>query len=275
MTVCMLPQSFQISIHAPREGSDTRKHPAGKIQTISIHAPREGSDYNGVKQLPQTMLFLSTLPARGATRTQTVTPPAASKFLSTLPARGATDLDAVAEDFRHDFYPRSPRGERRHLRLYRGRPAGFLSTLPARGATRTAVYNTTAELFLSTLPARGATTRNPEKVRAAYISIHAPREGSDVQGAVAHLAVGGISIHAPREGSDRGPASTSRGWKRSFLSTLPARGATRQRCQCAEADKFLSTLPARGATLCLGTAGSRGNISIHAPREGSDRPRGR
>ena len=33
-----------ISIHAPREGSDCHENTAGKWQAISIHAPREGSD---------------------------------------------------------------------------------------------------------------------------------------------------------------------------------------------------------------------------------------
>ena len=101
------------------------------------------------------------------------------KFLSTLPARGATDLllhggpgrgisihapregsDAQywgVPQRRRNFYPRSPRGERLPRLDQAGQPTEFLSTLPARGATRTAVYNTTAELFLSTLPARGAT----------------------------------------------------------------------------------------------------------------------
>ena len=35
-------------------------------------------------------------------------------------------------------------------------------------------------LFLSTLPARGATRTLPEVNRRELISIHAPREGSDV-----------------------------------------------------------------------------------------------
>ena len=42
---CGLPMYAEISIHAPREGSDARLN--GLIlrdPTISIHAPREGSD---------------------------------------------------------------------------------------------------------------------------------------------------------------------------------------------------------------------------------------
>ena len=83
----------------------------------------------------------------------------------------------------------------------------FLSTLPARGATpdfqaAKAVMN----IFLSTLPARGATEGSVNSMKAAWISIHAPREGSDY----------GKPAYRPAE--------------KEFLSTLPARGATERMC---------------------------------------------
>ena len=56
-----------------------------------------------------------------------------------------------------------------------------------------------------------------------------------------------------------------------FLSTLPARGATAAVRQAVEIILFLSTLPARGATCKVVDAPSDTSISIHAPREGSDR----
>ena len=101
------------------------------------------------------------------------------------------------------------------------------------------------------------------------ISIHAPREGSDLPGVTRFTGINvfqstlpargatlvvllvivviNISIHAPREGSD---ASCNNGkWRvYSFQPTLPARGAT------------------GGWPGCPG----RRPISIHAPREGSD-----
>ena len=145
------------------------------------------------------------------------------------------------------FYPRSPRGERR--------VAGIWTALPV------------------------------------DISIHAPREGSDLAMQKANLTWK-ISIHAPREGSD------ACCWARDisaalFLSTLPARGATLRSAhvQCISLDfyprsprgerqgdfigalytpKFLSTLPARGATGCISILYGGVDISIHAPREGSD-----
>ena len=58
------------------------------------------------------------------------------------------------------------------------------------------------ELFLSTLPARGATRfHRSSSLGPVVISIHAPREGSDVYRGSC-LTVRAISIHAPREGSD-------------------------------------------------------------------------
>ncbi len=122
------------------------------------------------------------------------------------------------------------------------------------------------------------------------ISIHAPRTGSDR--AICRLRCRqAISIHAPRTGSD-GISRARRCAILPFQSTLPARGATSPvRSQCSDT-LFQSTLPARGATfrrfrrvLPLGfqsTLPARGatgscielfdarEISIHAPRTGSD-----
>ena len=56
-----------ISIHAPREGSDPKGPHKTKHKGISIHAPREGSDFSSLDTLLCMPVFLSTLPARGAT----------------------------------------------------------------------------------------------------------------------------------------------------------------------------------------------------------------
>ena len=81
-------------------------------EQISIHAPREGSDNQAVNVNVN-----------------------ANVFLSTLPARGATSGRQAGKHRPQHFYPRSPRGER-HFDIFAN--AGnieFLSTLPARGAT--------------------------------------------------------------------------------------------------------------------------------------------
>ena len=57
----------------------------------------------------------------------------------------------------------------------------FQSMLPVRGATVCYdIKELGKQLFQSTLPARGATVAPSAKSVATAISIHAPREGSDV-----------------------------------------------------------------------------------------------
>ena len=130
------PPARRISIHAPREGSDMDEYRYYvDVTDISIHAPREGSDHSyqqGLRRMwsnfyPRSprgerpgakpgalylVIFLSTLPARGAT-TSSKQISQTAQFLSTLPARGATS----------------------GLRAGPLSLQEFLSTLPARGAT--------------------------------------------------------------------------------------------------------------------------------------------
>ena len=238
-------QDIAISIHAPREGSDTSLHNTASSSTISIHAPREGSD----KQYRAYIGFQRA-------------------FLSTLPARGATTGCGMCLTLNVNFYPRSPRGERRCCDNARAIDGVFLSTLPARGATRRSLTRRRSRLsisihapregsddmngrkhgghisFLSTLPARGATVIDPRRCPDTYISIHAPREGSDRF------------------------SSGSRWSPHQFLSTLPARGATEVDVGGVQnLHVFLSTLPARGATTPTGrAAGSSRNFYPRSPR---------
>ena len=102
------------------------------------------------------------------------------------------------------------------------------------------------------------------------ISIHAPREGSDVRGPMlCHRSAGHFYPRSPR--GERLYSDWLRIPRSIFLSTLPARGATSSwRLNQGEAAKFLSTLPARGATRGLFVGVQLLPISIHAPREGSD-----
>ena len=114
-TICQVGDlvHHQISIHAPREGSDDQKieniacyykfqstlpvrgatRCAGcnaGFSAISIHAPREGSDLqNFISHFIISLKFQSTLPVRGATP-NTHTCINQHKFQSTLPVRGAT-----------------------------------------------------------------------------------------------------------------------------------------------------------------------------------------
>ena len=56
-----------ISIHAPREGSDFMPWTSKTVAFISIHAPREGSDMRSFVRNLKKRKFQSTLPVRGAT----------------------------------------------------------------------------------------------------------------------------------------------------------------------------------------------------------------
>ena len=166
----------------------------------------------------------------------------------------------------------------------------FQSTLPARGATNHNSRSSYACHISIHAPRTGSDPRDATHLHQHHISIHAPRTGSDSPDE-SRERNRPISIHAPRTGSD-GISRARRCAILPFQSTLPARGATSPvRSQCSDT-LFQSTLPARGATfrrfrrvLPLGfqsTLPARGatgscielfdarEISIHAPRTGSD-----
>ena len=196
-------QETEISIHAPRTGSDQQKRQRPAEPAISIHAPRTGSDAPRPALAIPTKKFQSTLPARGATSGQQSQQSAPAISIH-APRTGSDASTICARRKARYFNPRSPHGERRTATGAERFQIKFQSTLPARGATR------------------AATTRRPTRT---LISIHAPRTGSDVvadvdgahtvrfqstlpaRGATpvaAHQRVALlISIHAPRTGSDR------------------------------------------------------------------------
>ena len=138
---------------------------------------------------------------------------------------------------------------------------------------------------------RGATPFEAIEDIIDTISIHAPRAGSDQW--VSQLAPRdsyfnprspcgerllttlvllnrfSISIHAPRAGSDQ-TADFINCIAFGFQSTLPVRGAT-WLIPCSSAySAFQSTLPVRGATKKDVIDVYKTQISIHAPRAGSD-----
>ena len=235
----------EISIHAPREGSDLLEQGKGETDYISIHAPREGSDYNDYTSSTCFHIFLSTLPARGATQ-------------SINRRSGSAGY----------FYPRSPRGERPTARTAAAPTMRFLSTLPARGATSRPAHSAGPDRFLSTLPARGATRSNVGGDVGAVISIHAPREGSDASDKLNRPLLG-ISIHAPREGSD-GRRGEPVGHTNHFYPRSP-RGERPIPTPAYKLPVDFYPRSPRGERLIQDQRlGGKEFISIHAPREGSD-----
>ncbi len=314
MVISAISGTIAISIHAPRTGSDpTTKLPIPGLYDfnprsphgerlfrliaifghcrISIHAPRTGSD--GFD--------------RRAKRT-------GKAFQSTLPARGATASTVVPSARARHFNPRSPHGERRFDRRAKRTGKAFQSTLPARGATFSRLLQNLRDsisihaprtgsdvsaivadplkihfnprsphgerlngrgrqempqLFQSTLPARGATRNCPVKLGRICISIHAPRTGSDIlcgDCVDAHLDFNPRSPHGERLDRLIGREKDAPG----FQSTLPARGATYSLSELMMRHNISIHAPRTGSDGVRAVCGSVYRISIHAPRTGSD-----
>ena len=262
---------MSISIHAPRTGSDVivgndnckfitnfnPRSPHGERRVeadkttiavgISIHAPRTGSDSASMLRVLGVQTFQSTLPARGATG-QGTRPIYSTTISIHAPRTGSDILFNISSAAVKNFNPRSPHGERRHLKWHRAGEVRFQSTLPARGAT---LYRNNSNFF-------------------RLISIHAPRTGSDRHGrGVAGRAA--ISIHAPRTGSDKSRRQGNPQWETISIHA-PRTGSDQTLLSVVSTSRrFQSTLPARGATLGFADCVFRVlKISIHAPRTGSD-----
>ena len=155
------------------------------------------------------------------------------KFLSTLPARGATSNPPQMPNSQPNFYPRSPRGERRADHPQRGVHAHHFYPRSPRGerlSTTTGIL--TPQNFYPRSPRGERHGRTDRSTRRRDFYPRSPR-GERLGRVPADLPHHRISIHAPREGSDSpGPAAPS--WKTAFLSTLPARGATDTSSICSQ-----------------------------------------
>ena len=125
----------EISIHAPRGGSDRKRYISERITEISIHAPRGGSDGDDSNKWRWPMKFQSTLPVGGATTLDTLTIKVYARFQSTLPVGGATASECAAA------------------------PSAAISIHAPRGGSdlMTIITMTTIIIFQSTLPVGGAT----------------------------------------------------------------------------------------------------------------------
>ena len=287
----LLQAGSVISIHAPRAGSDPESEFLLRVDPdISIHAPRAGSDVHtgphglgGVHFNPRSPCgerrvlrsrrnrpaedFNPRSPCGERLKSPSVSVKK-SAFQSTLPVRGATGVGETARPQPQHFNPRSPCGER----------LGMTPKAPPAGR------------FQSTLPVRGATAADAWQAQAERISIHAPRAGSDgsrrpaappssfqstlpVRGAThqrgRHRAPAQISIHAPRAGSDR-PVLENPAVAANFNPRSPCGERPRRRPDTPSASAFQSTLPVRGATGVTFRLLEIHDISIHAPRAGSD-----
>ena len=145
------------------------------------------------------------------------------------------------------FNPRSPCGERLVLSTGGDTYSSFQSTLPVWGATSLFIKpRFMLVIFQSTLPVWGATKYIVSACREGYISIHAPRVGSDLNKSRLRAKSAHFNPRSPcGERQKMGAAKT------------PGHG-------------FQSTLPVWGATGSGFRQRRKSAISIHAPRVGSD-----
>ena len=167
---------------------------------ISIHAPREGSDKQGHGTISPTTHFYPRSP-RGERPGAEGLATAYSRISIHAPREGSDAAAGWAAPQREDFYPRSPRGERPSRPRLPASVWNFYPRSPRGERQGRFDFYHPMLAFLSTLPARGATAVRRDRAPVPGISIHAPREGSDPSNSAAR-AHPVISIHAPREGSD-------------------------------------------------------------------------
>ena len=99
----------------PRGGRRCTVLHINTTSTISIHAPREGGDTLYLESQGRIILFQSTPPARGATRSNARLSELRKQFQSTPPARGATSIWPCSSKWGPYFNPRPPRGGRLNL----------------------------------------------------------------------------------------------------------------------------------------------------------------
>ena len=148
----------------------------------------------------------------------------------------------------------------------------FQSTPPARGATPPNRCGHPSTQFQSTPPARGATKTRLLKIAKQKISIHAPREGGDIDFDAIKKGTMDISIHAPREGGDNAARRTSE--EVHHFNPRPPRGGRRPGLgPCAIALRISIHAPREGGDAIRAARQEAQAISIHAPREGGDNTR--
>ena len=272
-----LPHRPEISIHAPRVGSDEQS--GGRIasaivfqstlpvwgatvaagplvvhRTISIHAPRVGSDcpprwctwpappnFNPRspcgERLPFALRVFST----------------ASSFQSTLPVWGATGRGWRGRcDTRISIHAPRVGSDLRRRRSRRGR-RDFNPRSPCGERLLALLLTIDGVEFQSTLPVWGATvTGDPGTQAAVEFQSTLPVWGATPTWCSIWVSPR-ISIHAPRVGSDCSPGGRQTRWP-NFNPRSPCGERQFLLLEAVTIPQFQSTLPVWGATVAAGQA---------------------
>ena len=147
-----------ISIHALLAESDAYFHKKQlPSRLISIHALLAESDACCASLPCCKPTFLSTLSLRRATAWALRFDARLTRFLSTLSLRRATKPCRVTASSHHNFYPRSPCGERQLLPIWSARTTYFYPRSPCGERQPTGGHPIHPTQFLSTLSLRRAT----------------------------------------------------------------------------------------------------------------------
>ena len=213
---------------------------------ISIHAPRVGSDLVGQWSAKQIGISIHA-PRVGSDGT----------------------WKRKAQSIRISIHaPRVGSDDKQNMTVHRW--FAFQSTLPVWGATSSGRRNQNLRKYFNP---RSPCGERPcfvvDVCYTSYISIHAPRVGSDT---LPVIILREFLYFNPR--SPCGERHKCNGLLYRFClfqSTLPVWGATPIRSASVVRGKFQSTLPVWGATVLFQHLCGIVGISIHAPRVGSDR----
>ena len=230
----------------PRGGRPSAFPPGRPGCRISIHALREEGDSRSAAVCAAIMRFLSTPSARRATRRGRS--PGAFIYISIHALREEGDLSLIPLGVVHSyFYPRPPRGGRRHAgRRNHHLHRDFYPRPPRGGRLNYLCYNKSVKRFLSTPSARRATR-----------SFRPPRRA----------VKGFLSTPSARRATAAGAPNTS---KRRFLSTPSARRATRAPVIVHVCNSISIHALREEGDVAPGGASEKDQISIHALREEGD-----
>ena len=242
-------QALDISIHAPRTGSDARPDQCHGHAAISIHAPRTGSDPKAT-----TWSFLFSPISIHAPRTG-----------SDLPCAGGHRPQHP------HFNPRSPHGERRAEIHHHQQWHSISIHAPRTGSDGGSnCFQNGNSYFNPRSPHGERRQRKNLADEHQRISIHAPRTGSDLpMRKKAHQHLIFQSTLPARGATFAAPFVGLRVC--GFQSTLPARGATASALLMALAQKYFNPRSPHGERrLTHRLRRVVLTISIHAPRTGSD-----
>ena len=246
----MIPKTGNvlISIHAPRMGSDrAAPRPDHTSMNFNPRSPDGERPFAGVTDGP-ACIFQSTLPGWGATTASTTAWTGTSRFQSTLPGWGATGQPHRTHRYGAISIHAPRMGSDLFVRFAQP-PPGYFNPRSPDGERQ-------APPTRPTRKHQHFNPRSPDGERQCLV--------------YGEFANHEISIHAPRMGSDSGSSKADSG-SRHFNPRSPDGERLVFGASARTAVIFQSTLPGWGATSKFCMSVWFCEISIHAPRMGSDR----